>query len=615
MKKYDSNKIVFNLKGNIILERGEPMKLNLDFYKGKDLKSDDGIEDEIIKYIEKYEEFDYENIFKNDMRWPVFYHLTPIRQNILNWYEFKQDSNVLEVGAEMGAITGMLCDKVKNVTAVELSKKRAEAIQKRHKTRENLEVIVGNLNEIKFDKKFDYITLIDVLEYATLFTNGSNPFVNFLTHIKSLLKEDGKLLIAIENKFGMKYFAGAVEDHDGIVYESITGCRNSKKMRIFGKVEMEKLLNNIGLINQKFYYPLPDYKLPNTIFSDNYLPNIHNISTYLPYYYEKCNINFSEIEAYKEVIKNNNFHFFSNSFFIECSTNKLEDSVNFISFSNYRKAKYRMMTCINDKVVKKNIDSKSEEHFKQYIKNLIELKEKQFNCIERYTDNLIESDYIQNFKSLKEVLYEKYSENQKDEFYNIINQYRELLLKDKADIEKNSTIFNKYDVAVDESILNEFDFVKSGFWDLIFQNCFINEGEFHCFDQEWKDEFVPVQFILYRCIIGYMGVINPVDIEEMFLNLGITKYIDLFVKLEEKIQKTVRDETMYNFYTRKYMSINEQKEVQIQNILKEQEKHLEIMKNIINEKEVEIKEKDNIIRQIKGSRTWKYIEWIRRKKI
>ena len=52
--------------------------------------------------------------------------------------------------------------------------------------------------------KFDYITLIGVLEYANLYTYTENPYIDFLNSIKKFLKKDGKLLIAIENKLGMK---------------------------------------------------------------------------------------------------------------------------------------------------------------------------------------------------------------------------------------------------------------------------------------------------------------------------------------------------------------------------------------------------------------------------
>ena len=253
------------------------MKVNYNFYTGRDSYSDGDVEKDIIKYLEDYGEENYTEIFKKDIRWPVFYHITPIRKNILKWYKFKENAEVLEIGAGMGAITGILCDNAAHVTSVELSKQRAMAIEKRCKDKENLELIIGNFNDIKFEKKFDYITLIGVLEYAPLYTDSNNPFEDFLKNIKSLLKDDGKLLIAIENQFGMKYFSGVEEDHTNKIYDGITGYENKKGIRTFGKNELKEILQKSGYSYTKFYYPMPDYKLPNIIFSDKYLPDEEKI--------------------------------------------------------------------------------------------------------------------------------------------------------------------------------------------------------------------------------------------------------------------------------------------------------------------------------------------------
>lgn len=305
------------------------MKVNYDFYTGKDNYCDGDIEKEVIEYTEKYDEKDFNKIFEKDVRWPVFYHLTSIRKNILNWYPFKEDAEVLEIGAGMGAITGILCEKAKQVTAVELSKQRATSIMNRCKDKENLEIIVGNFNDIKFDKKFDYITLIGVLEYAALYTNTNNPFHDFLTYIKSLLKEDGKLLIAIENQFGLKYFSGAREDHTGKVYDGILGYTNKNGIRTFGKKELDNILKEAGFNYSKFYYPLPDYKLPNIIFSDEYLPNEETIKKYTPYLSEERDeVEFDEKEAYIDIVKNNQFDFLANSFFVETSQQEIDTKIN-----------------------------------------------------------------------------------------------------------------------------------------------------------------------------------------------------------------------------------------------------------------------------------------------
>ena len=155
------------------------MKVNYDFYKGNDNYSDGKVEEDIIEYLKEYGEKNYKEIFKKNSSWPVFYHITPIRKNIINWYPFKTNAQVLEIGAGMGAITDILCEKAGHVTSVELSKQRASAIEIRCKNRENLEIIVANFNDIKFEKKYDYITLIGVLEYAPLYTKTKNPFHDF----------------------------------------------------------------------------------------------------------------------------------------------------------------------------------------------------------------------------------------------------------------------------------------------------------------------------------------------------------------------------------------------------------------------------------------------------
>ena len=83
-------------------------RFNTDFYTGDDKYSDGDIENEVIKIIAQNNDTDYEEVISKNYSWPVFYHLTKIRQNLLNWYPFKKNSNVLEIGCGMGAITELL---------------------------------------------------------------------------------------------------------------------------------------------------------------------------------------------------------------------------------------------------------------------------------------------------------------------------------------------------------------------------------------------------------------------------------------------------------------------------------------------------------------------------
>ena len=188
----------------------------------------------------------YEELPKDQVEFPVIYHFSDIRTNILCWYPIKKTDSVLEIGAGCGAITGMLCEKAGNVTAVELSKRRAEINYERNKQRDNLTIMVGNLNDMIFSAKYDYVVVNGVLEYAMSFTEGDTPYETFLRKMGDYLKDSGKLLVAIENKLGLKYFAGAPEDHTDLYFFGIEGYPENHSVRTFSKVELSELLKNSG---------------------------------------------------------------------------------------------------------------------------------------------------------------------------------------------------------------------------------------------------------------------------------------------------------------------------------------------------------------------------------
>ena len=291
-------------------------KLNLDFYTGTDHYSDGDIENELLEMVRSTN--DYSEILAKDDRWPILYHLSPIRQNIINWYPFKENASCLEIGGGCGAITGALCESLHEVKVVELSKRRATINFERHKSYDNLEIIIANLNDIKFDQKFDYITLNGVLEYAGSFTKTDEPYKDFLKQIKKYLKPDGQLIVAIENRYGLKYFSGAKEDHTAKMFDGITGYIDNDTVRTFGKKELENLLDESGYPQQEFYYPHPDYKMPMEIYSSQWLPSVNSILSAAPNFdHEKYEL-FNETEAYVGIIENGQYEFFANSFLVIC---------------------------------------------------------------------------------------------------------------------------------------------------------------------------------------------------------------------------------------------------------------------------------------------------------
>ncbi|MDO4300461.1 MAG: class I SAM-dependent methyltransferase [Clostridia bacterium] len=302
-----------------MIEKINNVSLNLDYYKGVDYYCDGSIEDEILEIVKTNNEDDFDKIIEEKNSWEIMYHLSKQRENIISWFDFNDTMTVLEIGSGCGAITGVLAQNSKKVTCIELSKKRSTINGWKNGKFNNIEIIVGNFQDIEpnINEKYDVVTLIGVLEYAESYIKSDTPYVEFLKIISNHLKKNGSLLIAIENKLGMKYWAGCKEDHVSKYYESIEGYTNSKGVKTFGKPELENLFKRAGFSNYKFYYPYPDYKFTETIFTDKHLPKVGELGNNLRNFDNNRIITFDEGKAFDTIIGNGLFPYYSNSFLVE----------------------------------------------------------------------------------------------------------------------------------------------------------------------------------------------------------------------------------------------------------------------------------------------------------
>lgn len=241
-------------------------------YAGISYSDGDEIEKRIAKIIKNSSDL---SIFSRQLAaectdWPSLYHLGSNRANILRpFHPLLQQANVLEIGAGCGAVTRYLGECGANVLALEGTPRRAAIARSRTRDLENVTVLADRFDQFRCgDYRFDVITLIGVLEYAALFTEGEEPAVSMLSRIGELLKPDGKLILAIENQLGLKYFAGAAEDHTGEPMLGIEGRYTDKGPRTFGRKVLRKLLERAGFISQQWMAPFPDYKLPISIVTE-----------------------------------------------------------------------------------------------------------------------------------------------------------------------------------------------------------------------------------------------------------------------------------------------------------------------------------------------------------
>ncbi len=208
----------------------------------------------LVKNSPSFSSLDY--IYSSPCEWAVEYHLSPCRANLLRPFHFK-NLEVLDLGAGMGAVSHYLAEECAHLTIVEGTHSRFSVIKQRLRQFHHWEGHVGNLFEISLAKKFDVVCLIGVLEYAELFISSPTPFLSLLEKAKSYLKEDGVLILAIENKLGLKYWLGCKEDHLQKPFVGICDYPPSPTPKTFSRKELIHLLNQTGFEHTKLYYPFP----------------------------------------------------------------------------------------------------------------------------------------------------------------------------------------------------------------------------------------------------------------------------------------------------------------------------------------------------------------------
>lgn len=500
----------------------------MDKYYVKELKN---------KYFSKFHNDDYEEFLNENSSFDEISALSELRKNIIKWYPFKENSKILQIGAGFGEVTGVLLENSKDVTVIEDDKDSVEILRKRFK---KLNIIEENYSNVKLNEKYDYIVLIGNLD--SIASNGETKKI--LEFAKNNLAESGKILLGFDNKFAIKFFAGDVKQSGDILYETI-----DKSVGV-GYANITNLLNEMGL-KFKMYYPFPDYKFTNVIYTDEMLPSAQSISSKV-LSVSRMVLNFSEREALIQILKNdkNLFKYLANSYFIEISKQDINNDIRYVSYSFSRKKEYRLETIIENNVVTKKMSSKySKKHYENLIKSVELLKEHDVKSITYVEDGLAKSEFKTNCVTLEDVVLDAIKEDNFEEIINNIDKYYNSILNklDRIEYPENN-IFSKYGIQDDR--IKNMTYVKSGLLDAIFQNCFVIDNEIYWFDQEWIDENVPIEYILYRCIAYFKELKNYHRINEIYEKYNLSEYLDIFENLETKFQNSVNDETIWNLHFR-----------------------------------------------------------------
>lgn len=509
-------------------------KVTLDytFYPGEDYYCDGLVEDELLHIAKNHAPAEFPALIEERASWPVLYHLSAQRENIVSWLPLTKDMKVLEIGSGCGAITGALCEKAGSVTCVDLSKKRSLINAYRHEDCNNITIKVGNFKDIEpsLEKDYDCALLIGVLEYGESYIGGEKPFETFIKTIRKHVKKTGTIIIAIENRYGMKYWAGCKEDHNGEFFSGIEGYPEESPAKTFSRKQLEKICKAAGERKVSFYYPYPDYKFMTTLFSDSRLPLKGELTNNTRNFDRDRMKLFDEARVFDGIIEENMFPFYSNSYLLVLGPKPVTE---YIRYSNDRAEEYRIATEIltedNVRVVKKHALSEEAKKHVSHMKPMYELLLKRYSSGRLIVNPLLAVEdksatfAYESGTPLSELLDEHLKHNDIDgfirlffEFVDRIGERPEMLVAD---------------------------------YDMVFSNILVDGDTWKLLDYEWTyQKQIPIKELAFRALYCYLledESRNKFNFDLILKRLDITAdEADGYREREMRFQKTVTGRRM-----------------------------------------------------------------------
>lgn len=494
-------------------------KVVLDYsrYTGQDFYSDGDIEQELLETVKNCSEEEYMKIIKEKNSWPFLYHLSYLRENIVDWVPMGKDLKVLEVGSGCGAITGALARKAGAVTCVELSRQRSLINAYRHQNCDNVTIHVGNFKDIEqdLDTDYDFICLIGVFEYAKSYIGGNTPYEDFLKILMKHLAPGGRILIAIENRLGLKYFAGCREDHVGSFFDGIENYKSDAGVRTFTRTGLERIFGRCGLDKYCFYYPYPDYKFPTAVYSDEYLPGKGDLTLNLRNFDRDRMLLFDETPAFNGIVEDDLFSVFSNSFMVVLGDGF---DVKFTKYSNDRAEKYRIKTEISKCTLP---DGSEEMQVRKYpmskaaVAHISDMASAYVKLCERYRESGLEINRC-TLEEKEDSTCAKFEYAEGVPLSELMNRCLQA-----DDMEGFYALFRKY---VQKSSFGQEHPVTD--YDMIFPNIYVKGEKWTVLDYEWTfDRKADAKLLAYRALYYFAKeseYCSKIDKEKILRELGIS---------------------------------------------------------------------------------------------
>ncbi len=445
-----------------------------------------------------------------------------IKCGLLQWYDFEQDAKVLYIGDSKDALAEMLFDKSFAVVCAPVEQSCNTAWTQEYK---------GG---------FDYLIAMEALECT------ENP-EQVLQNWRSLLKEEGRLLLGMNNRFGIRYFCGDRDPYTGRNFDGIEGYRRAydKKEDVFrgrcySRNEMEKMLRAAGWNFFRFFSVLPDLQNPGLIYAEDYLPNEDLANRLFPTYNYPDTVFLEEAPLYESLDNDGLFHKLANAWLIECGSKEALCDVLHVTCSMERGRESALCTVVRRTgiVEKRAVYPEGEARLEKLAAHAKELKERGIPVVDtKLEGGVCQMPLIQ--AEVGQVYLKKLLRTDRERFLQEMDHFRDLILRSSAIVESDQGD-------------GEGAILRKGYVDMVPLNSFYIDGEFVFYDQEFCEENYPANAIISRMVgtfyAGNVELMKILPVEELYERYGLTKYRERWQRMEGEFLRDLRKERELRIY-------------------------------------------------------------------